>query len=158
MQSFKDVDGEPHDVNVTFATIMKVRSRTGIDLQEIIGPKSREIVEKLTDPMTFVEVLGIATGEDGEQLAEKLDGAAAEAAMNAVLDAVLDFFPPQKGKPIREALRRTREAADLQEKTTLAHLQEAMTNGDFDRALSKALSGNSPGNSESTLGPAHFES
>lgn len=153
MRSFKDTTGKLHDVNVTVATIARVKSQTGVNFMEIIGEKSREIIEKLSDPETFVSVLGAVLNCDGLALAESLDGDSVEAAMNAILESVLDFFPKEKSHGIRLALQKTRQAMDRMQREANASLQAMIDSGELDAKIESALNpsfGSLPENSALT--------
>lgn len=145
MQTFKDTTGKAHDVRVTLAEIVRVKSRTGVDFNEIIGPNARSVIERLSDPETFVNVLGAVLNCDGMAIAEALDGECAEAALNAVLDSVLDFFRKEKSHGIRLALQKTRTASERIQREALADLQTMIDSGELDRQIESALKP-SPGN------------
>ena len=107
MASFTDKSGKAWRLDLTVATIKRVRSLTDVDLLddnygEVLVDLGRDVI-KLVDVL-FAIVQPQATEADitDEQFGEALFGDAIDKATEAFIDSVIEFFPSEKK---RQALR-----------------------------------------------------
>ena len=126
MKSFTDSLGRAWTLVVNVATIKRVRALCGVDLNTIVevedGKPSAKLLEKLSsDPVLLVDVLYAVCkpecdqrGVSDEDFGAAMAGDSVEAATDALLDEVIDFFPETKRRAFRKILsasRRFGEAA-----------------------------------------------
>jgi hypothetical protein len=152
MASFKDSAGKIWDVNLTVAKALRVKDRTGLDL--LNDPKA---LEKFGDAFAAYGVLKAVLDVD-DSLGEALDEAGLEAAITALVEALLDFFPPPKAAPFRRAWERAGATLAKRREAALAEMATRAETFDVEAALdgrltAGATSGNGPASAESTPAP-----
>lgn len=109
MAKFLDHTGHEWRVLLTYGSAKRVKEATGVNLA-LAGQGAVEWVDALFgDPGALVGVLWELCAEQAqranvtpEQFGERFDGATLDAAGNALLEAVADFFPRSR---IAQALR-----------------------------------------------------
>lgn len=160
MQSFTDTTRHKWAVDVTVATVKRVKAQLdGLDLLGVADPKSDLYRRLAFDPSFMCDVLYVvvrpeadAAGVSDEQFAGRLSGEVLDAATAALLNAIADFFP--KGQ--RDLLRKA--AGKIDQAVTLAGTRAAAAIDAMDpqRMLDDALSASatsSPAPSASTPAP-----
>jgi hypothetical protein len=95
MQIFTDINGQKWTVNVTVATVKRVKARLDIDMLDIDS-----FLKLSQDIMTLCDILYVICESEAEkqgitdvQFAERLGGPVLWDAKNAVREAYLAFFP-----------------------------------------------------------------
>lgn len=121
MKSFTDNAGRTWMLSVNVAAIKRVRALCGVDLNSIVemdvnGEPNTKLLERLSsDPVLLVDVLYAVCKPEADSkgvsdiaFGEAMAGDAIEAATNALLDEVIDFFPEAKRKAFQKILSATR--------------------------------------------------
>lgn len=171
MAKFTDEQGHEWHLRLNVGLIERARHSLEIDLADM---SSQTFFKLADDPVAMVGVLWLLVeseakerGVSPESFGEALVGDAIDAATEALLEAIGDFFPRRKRElfhkmteagnaSLAEADRLAEESlADPETRQRIARAMKA----DRDRALDEALSRwesatSSPGSSESTPGPS----
>ncbi len=98
MKTFKDATGKDWEVVIHVAALKRVRDLAGVDLMDVAGG---DLLERLIDdPVLLVNVLYVlvkpqadARTISDEQFGAALVGGALDAAADALIRELLDFFP-----------------------------------------------------------------
>ena len=143
MKSFTDNMGRAWTLVVNVATVKRVRALCGVDLNSVIevedGKPSAKLLERLSgDPVLLVDVLYAVCkpecdrlGVSDEDFGSAMAGDSVDAATQALLDEVIDFFPEAKRRAFRKILSASRRFGEAAKKR-LAELLE-------DKGLEDAL-------------------
>lgn len=96
MAKFVDATGHEWAVVITYDTLFRAK-KAGHDLPAKMEGLDK-LAEDLADPLKFFELLLVvcqpeAAGVASEEFAKRLDGDAAHAAVVAIQEAAVDFFP-----------------------------------------------------------------
>jgi hypothetical protein len=116
MASFKDSAGKEYTLRLTFRMAVVIKEKTTVDL---IGDFQKAWMQIHSDVPTFCNVLfHMVKGNnqfDGDEAAffDLLDGDTLEAARNAVVESVIDFFPNQQRTPLKEMDKKAKVVGDL---------------------------------------------
>lgn len=117
MATFKDENGREWMVRVDVPAVKRLREH-GLDILGIFDDGFKPIAELADDPCRLVDSLWIVCQEQAEKdgigeeaFARRLFGDAIGDALNALVEAVADFFPnPKRRDALKAALRKIREA------------------------------------------------
>lgn len=143
MKSFTDNMGRAWTLVVNVSTVKRVRALCGVDLNSVIeaedGKPSAKLLERLSsDPVLLVDVLYAVCkpecdrlGVSDEDFGSAMAGDSVDAATQALLDEVIDFFPEAKRRAFRKILSASRRFGEAAKKR-LAELLE-------DKGLEDAL-------------------
>ena len=150
MQSFTDTSGRTWKIEVTTGVIRRVKQQTGIDLTNL-----QSLSEELSEVCSFVDVLESLLEPQLTQLGMTINEVCdcmleeqSEAASLAILHAVIDFFPPSKGEPLRASLQNVQRTKTRMVEKASAEMMTQVNSPKFQEAIENALmSGNSSGNS-----------
>lgn len=120
MAVFTDAAGREWEVSLTVGDLADVRTATGFDLSGALRSEEGLVDLLFGDPARLVSVLWVlcepaAVGTDvsPREFAHRFDGPTLEAAGEALLQAVADFFPRSRvGRAVRENLRATLDRMD----------------------------------------------
>lgn len=158
MKIFKDANGKSWTISVTTNAITRARDLAHFDLISVAENKGA--IEKLSDPVLLVNVLFAVCKPEAdaaritdEQFAEGLIGDGLEAAANALLEDLADFFPKHRRAPLKSALEKIRQiqvkAAEMQVKRIESPELEAGIMAALESAVNSPVPefGNSSGNS-----------
>lgn len=120
MKSFTDNKGRTWTLEVTVATVKRVRALCRVELNSIVeldknNKPSAELLERLSsDPVLLVDVLYAVCkpqadklGITDEDFGEAMAGDAIEHATTALLEEVIDFFPEAKLAKSRSSNKKT---------------------------------------------------
>ena len=169
MKSFTDNTGRAWTLVVNVATIKRVRALCGVDLNSIVevedGKPSAKLLERLSgDPVLLVDVLYAVCkpecdqrGVSDEDFGAAMAGDSVEAATDALLDEVIDFFPETKRRAFRKILSASRRFGEAAKR----RLAELLEDGKFEDALVSelerltGLSPSAPESAESTPTPSN---
>ncbi|HZT79627.1 MAG TPA: hypothetical protein VFA26_05380 [Gemmataceae bacterium] len=110
MASFTDEKSRTWQVPINVGAVRRVRDRLGINLYALIEDRAKGLGQLLGDPLRLMEVVGVLceeqiarAGISREDFEAGLAGDALEAATEAFVQGLVDFFPNPK---VRETLRR----------------------------------------------------
>lgn len=162
MRKFRVLD-QDWEVKATIASLRRVKEQTNVDLTKLVDPESGVLTTLTSDPFVMFDVVCSLVEPQmndrqvtAEQLGNAMDEEAAEAASMAVLEAVIDFFPPQRRMLLSRALERMQTAYQRVQATELDKAREQIESVDFDaivRSASGTPSKNSPASSVATPSP-----
>lgn len=166
MRSFKDSQNRTWEIAVTAGSIERVKDATGIHLPGLFGDKMKGYIEFLGDAVAQAKVFWalVATKAEIQKVSEEafkdaLDGDAMEAALAALQEELIDFFPKAQREPLRKTLAKLKtigEAALAMGTEKLDALGDAEIAA-FLKTLDEKLtasSGGAPASSESTPVPS----
>ena len=114
MKKFTDTAGGEWPVVITVDTIKRVRGEINVDLLEIVGGKL--IAEICADPVLLCDIAyaickpeADKRGLDSSGFGSLLSGDVIEAAGNALMQELIDFFPQPKRQLLEKAFRKMQE-------------------------------------------------
>lgn len=153
MKTFRDTAGREWTLSINVGSLARVMDATKIDLTKALSVEA--IDEQLANVLTMFDVLCVLLaaqldqrGVTREQLGEALDEEAAEKAVIALYEAVIDFFRGPKREAMGRAFRKTVEAGMAQRNRAVKRLAETTESPDFAAAVEAVVAGRpSPGNS-----------
>ena len=147
MKTFTDNKGRTWTLEVTVATVKRVRALCSVDLNSIVeldknNKPSAELLERLSsDPVLLVDVLYAVCkpqadklGITDEDFGEAMAGDAIEYATSALLEEIIDFFPEVKRLVMRKILSASRKFSEAARKKL-----EAELNGEFESRVVSTL-------------------
>lgn len=109
MPAFRDENGEQWQVRVTPAALERCRDLAGVDLLDIIG--GEEFAVFIGDPVRATKAIYAAVKPEADRKSvsesdfmERLFGDSLEQARQALMDAIVDFFPSPAERRARKAL------------------------------------------------------
>ena len=162
MKQFTDNKERSWTLSLNIATAKKVKDAVSFDLlSEDVG----EMVGRLAvDPVLLCDVIFILVSDQAarnnitdEDFGESMAGEAIGKATEALLDEIVDFFPPRKRKVLRMALDKMEEAEDLlmtrAEDLISSKTAEEIVEEVINAAEGGSSSGKSPDLSESIPSP-----
>lgn len=143
MRKYKDRRGVEHSVEITLLHRRQIRERLEIDLVQCAH--EREALEEMlnevsTDDLCQWEMLAIIEGTTAEALMDAADGETAVAANEALIEAIIDFFPersPLKA-PLREYIRKAIESQQAALQAVEAEMLRIVKGLDIPSALDHA--------------------
>lgn len=143
MSCFTDNSGKKHTLEVNVFTLSRLKREHSIDLTEAIGPNGQALLSRITgDVVTLLDVLASLLQLDEvqlEQLARNMDESTVEAAVTALVESILDFFPPAKRAPLQKAFRRSIQIVESQTAKALQRLDQMVDSPEFEAAISGQL-------------------
>ena len=109
MKVFKDAVGREWTVEVNVQSIKRVRGLLDVDLMDAVGG---DLIERLLgDPVLLCDVVyclckpeADERGISDEEFGRAMAGDAIESATGALLEELVDFFPPKKRALLRKAM------------------------------------------------------
>ena len=147
MKSFTDNKGRTWTLEVTVATVKRVRGLCKVDLNSIVeldknNKPSAELLERLSsDPVLLVDVLYAVCkpqadklGITDEDFGEAMAGDAIEQATTSLLEEIIDFFPAAKRLVMQKILSASRKFSEAARKKL-----EAELNGEFESRVVSTL-------------------
>jgi hypothetical protein len=147
--TFADDDKRVWVVRLNVQLLTEIEERTGVSVDRLLDPATKEMA-KLADPRqlvrvlwVFVEVQAGKLGVSPEQFGRAIGGDALEAGFDALLDAIVNFFPARQRGALTALTGKIHEVADLAAKEATAAIAA------LDPA-SLASATNSPASSAST--------
>ena len=141
MKTFTDNKGRTWTLEVTVATVKRVRGLCKVDLNSIVeldknNKPSAELLERLSsDPVLLVDVLFAVCkpqadklGITDEDVGESMAGDAIEHATTALLEEIIDFFPAAKRLVMQKILSASRRFEAAARKKLEAELNNGFEN------------------------------
>lgn len=131
MRQFKDENGRPWTLSINIGTVKKVRGLAKVDLLDL---RDGNLFNDLSsDPVKLGDVLWVlceteatAAGIDEIQFAQALAGDALDAATNALLEEIVDFFPKAQREILRKALATGRQMQERQMEKAIKQVDKAL--------------------------------
>ena len=141
MHCFVDSQGRSWTIRVDVNSIRRVREATGVDFGKVLIDKT--IMSDLSqDACKLVDVIYIlvrpqceSQNVDAESFGAAMVGDPIDAACEALLDAIMDFFPSSRRMPLKAAV----EASKRGQKLAMEKLDEAISKGLMDRQINKDI-------------------
>jgi len=116
---FQDSKGATWDVALNTTSIKRVKNTLGIDLLDVVSKSSSVLTTLQEDPMVLVDTLYVvckeqadARGVSDEAFGCGFDGNAIEAATEALIEGLINFFPPRRREILRKVLLKMTEAEE----------------------------------------------
>ena len=114
MRNFIDSSGRVWVIDVSVATIKRVRTLTGVNLLEVI---QGELIEQLSsDPILLADCLyavcqpqAVREGVSDEAFGQALAGDVIDRATTALLEGLIEFFPEPKRRLLEKATAKYRQ-------------------------------------------------
>jgi uncharacterized FAD-dependent dehydrogenase len=138
--SFTDLEGETWAIRVTFADVRAVKDELGFDLPAMFDNGFAGLARLGTDFELLVSVVFALCKRQAEErkigpdaFAARMGGDTLEAAADAVVDAVTDFFPGQKA---RETIRSVTNRLKRTSASVMERLPSQLL-GELDSVLGK---------------------
>ena len=133
MRQFKDEQGRPWTITINIGTVKKVRSLAKVDLLDL--REGNLFNDLAADPIKLGDVLWVLCEDEAKaanitelQFAAALAGDALDAATNALLEEIVDFFPKPQREVLRKALIKGREVQERQMARAMRELEDAIAN------------------------------
>lgn len=126
MQKFKDSSGREWCITVDVRAIARVRDLCQVDLAKLFDDDFRLMQALFEDPVKLADVVWVLinTG-DRLEFDTGFTGDTLESAANALVEAVIDFFPnPKRRAALRETLRKAWDAVNQQTEEVLKKVHE----------------------------------
>lgn len=151
MHAFKDATGRNWIIDVKWGTVKRVKAKFNVDFTNLAGDKGemRPWAELVSNLETFVPVLfECAIKEDGQtldSLGDAWDGDTYDAAIAALQDAIIDFFPSQRREPLKKLFQKIESVGDKVQKNVsekIDGLDENEIAESVQRLLTLARAGN----------------
>lgn len=151
MASFTDTKERTWAIEITLGVARKVKSETGVDLLAALkNPESaNKLMQNLAeDPESLGQVIYVAAKSPDEALKaddlfDALDHEAAEAAFNALDEAMTDFFPPRVRGRLKKAKKRVKDIMTKESNRNLAEIDEEIESEEFEQKILDAIRGKS---------------
>lgn len=142
MAEFVDAASRRWNVNITVATIKRVKELTGVNLGTVLMDEMKGLREITGDIMKAIDVVfaickpqADALGVTDEQFGEALVGRNIEDCMNALLEALVDFFPSRQARMLQLIKDKSEAMQDR-----LAELVEKALDEESQKTLTKIAS------------------
>lgn len=124
MASFKDRHGREWHFEITPFSMKRVRELTAVNLGTLFNDNMTPLANLVSDPIMFVDVLYVLCkpecdklGVTDEQFGGAMVGDYLEAAVDAFMQGLVDFFPKRQSNLLSTLLEKNRQyAAALAEK------------------------------------------
>ena len=166
MRSFADAAGRIWIVSITVADVRRVRALCGVDLYGLVDDGLKPLGALLGDPVKLCDVLCCLSADAegqrplsesaSEDFGRALAGDSLQAATDAFVEALVDFFPKPQREGLKKVLAKGTEIAQraraLGEKRLASLDVETMVAQIADQA-GRPWSGNSPDAPGSTPTP-----
>jgi hypothetical protein len=143
VQTFRDMKGRLWEAHLTIGMVKRIKAMTGVDLYEAKDNKFTFAEKVLGDPITAVDVLFVILkdqadkiGVTDEEFGRSLGGDSLGAALTALWEAIIDFFPDPT---VRQALRDLKEASDKMRVAALEKVHEYLEKLDPEALLSQLM-------------------
>ena len=158
MKTFRDTADREWSVEINVTTLKRVKDLTGVDLTALIRPNDPTFKNMSTDMFQLFDVLIALVKPQFEQrqitadaFGQSLDENSVEAAVNALLEGVIDFFQSDKRAILRRALLKVTTAADRGRRQNLETAAQRVESTEFDQIVERAMSGTSSTDSPESL-------
>lgn len=147
MSFFKDSDGREWSLEIAYWQAISMKKQVGFNLSDVL--KDFTIATSVVDdPEKFFSIIAILLSEQlakrgitEEELAGSInDFGVVEGMQRAFIEAVIDFFPPDRSRPLKMALERLRSATEKKASAMMKSAIEELERTDFDALADQLLS------------------
>jgi hypothetical protein len=129
MPSFSDTSGDQWQVRVTLGAVQRCRDIASVDLLTVVGGEG--FAEFIADPVKAASALYAVVKPEADRrgigldaFLDRLSGDAIQCARDALMDAIVDFFPsPAERRARRNLLNEVRRVIDAE----MRKLEDEMT-------------------------------
>jgi hypothetical protein len=148
MKTFQDKNGRTWTITINVGAMKRVRVLCGVDLFNIVelddkqNPKTDLLDRLSSDPILLVDVIYAVCKDEAdknnisdEAFGCAMSGDSIDAATDALLDEIVDFFPTAKRRVFQNLLSATRRFKAATEKQLNALLADGMMEGKITEAL-----------------------
>ena len=146
MKTFKDSEGREWPVAVNTTTAKRVRDLCNVDLLDVASDRGALILRIAADAVLLGDVLyamcrtkAEERGLTDEQFGEAMDGDAVEAATEALLEELVDFFRGRKRALLTKALAKANQYVDMAADKAEAFLESPETDKAVEAAVDEML-------------------
>lgn len=159
VRAFTDTAGMRWVVALNVTLLRQIRQRLDLDLMRLLDDEGQILTRLASDPALLVDLIYLLCAEEAERLGisdetfgRRLGGDTLDAATDALLEAVVDFFPSAQRRIGRTMLGKARAARDRITSRIETLLASPELDDEIDRALRMpgGQSGDSPASSAST--------
>jgi hypothetical protein len=123
---FSDKQGRDWLIEINIGQISRVRNLVKVDLYNLFGDEAKRL---FSDPVLLVDTLYVICRDQCKerQISDAdfgglFEGDVLEAAANALLEAVLNFFPTSRQKILRATLTKSNELAEQMQAKALEQI------------------------------------
>lgn len=120
MRTFKDSAGRTWKIDINVAQVKRVKSALSLDLLGLVDDRMRPLEQLLSDPVKLVDLIYVLCSEqvekDGvsdEQFGRAMAGDVIEAAAEAFVGALSDFFPSRQRQALQLVMRKQTELKEV---------------------------------------------
>lgn len=145
MATFKATDGTEYAVNVNVASVKRVRELTGVNLLGLVDDQ-KSVGELFADDVRFCEVMCAVVrpqleqaGKTDDDFFSSINGEVIEAAAEALLAEVVNFFHEPRRTLLKKALEKYLMALRKVRADDAAHAAKAMEEMDIETDLRRIL-------------------
>jgi len=142
MSFFVDKNAVKWDAAITVGAAKRIKALTGFDVMAVAEKESQSLTLLHQDPLTLVDVLYAACKPQADdkgitdvQFGESFDGEAIEKAADALVEGIINFFPPRRRGPLRKAMDKMRQMEDL----AMERIDTELDAIDLQEVLDKAI-------------------
>lgn len=144
---FNDCLGQRWDTAVTASTIRRVQSETQTNLLGLVDAKTGLLQKCYDDPVALFSILCavvrpqiVALGLTDDEFGDRLDTESlCEASVDAMLDGVVGFFPPERRAILARALGKLRAARTAARAKAVRVATERLESPELDKLIAEAL-------------------
>lgn len=140
MHKFKDCEGREWGIAINVSAVKRVKDALQLDLLDVADGKL--LAELSDDPMLLCNVLFVlcekqceANGVSDEQFGEGLAGDSIADATKALMEELVDFFPPGRREILSHALAKVQQAQTM----ALKRAEKCMSDARIDDLVMKEL-------------------
>jgi hypothetical protein len=132
-KTFSDTEGRKWTIDVTVATLARVRTLAEVNLLEAIESESKLLDSLSRDPVMLCNVLFAIVKPEAdvrsvtdEQFGEALGGDALAEGTEALVQGIIDFFPKARRSLLQRAFDRAKQIVTKKEAMAEAQLEKVL--------------------------------
>jgi len=140
LPGFEDLEGRRWRIRLDVGLIERIHQQTGLDFRRVLEDKGAAVLRLADDPQKLCQVLDLCleeqleqSGLDKQQLARALDGDTLEAATEALMEAMVRFFPSRR----RPLLRALAERMHTAEEELIRRMMSKLEGEEMGRAIER---------------------
>lgn len=147
MSKFTDATGETWTIEISVHEIKQLRVELSVDLLKLMEDGGQMLKDLASDPILLVDVISVLLTEqitrrglDERAFAGRLVGSGIANALDALIEAIANFFPPQRGAMIRRGWAKAQEMETRAMERLTSHLASADLDRQMDQKIAALLS------------------
>lgn len=159
MRTFKTNDGTEWRLSVNVGTVKRCLEETGLRLTDLFASEGK-IAEFFSDDLKFAEVLwslvgpqAAASGKNVDDFFQAIDGTVIEAAAEALLAEIVDFFQEPRRTLLRRVLEKYQAAATRLKTEAFDVVNQRLETTNFEEILKNQISNQPTRSSSATSSP-----